>query len=82
MPPRKVMRIDKTMSKAPQMQGLRSFKPNLKIVRLTKEWIENIRKFLQRQSNNLGHSIGAILSQALTNREVSSMKTLFIFVTK
>ena len=73
MPPKKkvIRRIDKSMSFGPQMQGHRPFKPNLKNIRLTKERIEGLRKYIKRQSTNLGQSIGAILSQILTNRDVS-----------
>ena len=83
MPPKKrgkvVRRIDKTMSFGPQMQGLRPFKPNLKNIRLTRERIEKLCKFLQQQSTNLGQSIGAILSQVLSNRDVSWRRWTTLF---
>ena len=65
-----VRRIDKTMSIEPQLQGLRPFKVNLKNVKITRERCEKIRRFLRRQSRNSGRSIGDILSQSLTPREV------------
>ena len=83
MPPRKVIRrIDKTMSLGPQMQGLTPFKPNLRNIRLTEEPIEKFRKFLERLSTNLGQSKGAILSQVLTNREVTSIKNISFYIHK
>ena len=67
----KIPRIDKTMSDGPQRRGEMPFKPNLKNKRLTKERIVKSRRDLEKLSRNLGQSIGAILSQVTTNRDVS-----------
>ena len=78
-------RIDKTMSESPQLQGLRPFKVNLKNVKIERERCKKIRIFLERQSNKLGRSVGDILSQSLTLREVSkhnSSQGFYIHVKK
>ena len=74
-----IRRIDKTMSKGPQLEGLRTFKVRLKNVKMGRERCEKIRKFLQRQSDKLGRPIGDILSQSLTPREVSLQNTFTVY---
>ena len=65
-----INRIDKTMSKGPQLQGYRPFKVKLSF-KMSREHCEKIRRFLKRQSANSGRSIANILSQSVSPREVS-----------
>ena len=66
-----VMRLDKDRSIEPQLQGLRPFYGQLKNVKMRKERCQKIRKFLVQQSKNTGLTIGYILSQSISQREVS-----------
>ena len=66
-----VKRLDKARSTAPQLHGLSPFYGPLKNVKMTKERCQKIRRFLDQQSRNTGRSIGDILSQSISHREVS-----------
>ena len=69
-----VKRLDKARSTLPQLQGMRPFYGPLKNIKMSKERCQKIRRFLDQQSKNTGRSIGDILSQSISHREVSFQK--------
>ena len=66
-----IKRLDKAMSTGPQLQGLRPFYGHVKNIKMTKERCQKIRRFLERQQRLTGRSIGDILSQSISQCEVS-----------